>query len=99
MKEEAEGVPRRVKEHPEIVLRLVYGACGTRCDRIRLGLGQVIDAYIEMQHLLLLLGKFRPHRGLISRLGLEREPRSPSGHLSSTQSGSLSFTSQPSSRP
>lgn len=44
MEEQAEGVPRWIKEHPKIVLRLVCGARGTRCDRIRLGLGQVIDA-------------------------------------------------------
>lgn len=35
---------------------------------------KVIDPEVEMQHLLLFPGLFRPHRGLISGLGLEREP-------------------------
>lgn len=72
--EEAERVPRRIKEHPYIVVRLKRCASRPCGDRIRPGLVKVIDSEIEMEHLLLLLGPFGPHGGLVPRLGLEREP-------------------------
>lgn len=71
MKKETQRVSRRIEQHPDIVLRLESGARRPRRDRIRLGLIKVIDPDVEMQHLLLFSGLFRPHWGLKSRLGLE----------------------------
>lgn len=70
---------RRVTQDPDVFLGLELGlglglgpgACRPRRDRIRLGLVEVIDPDIEMQHLLLFPGLFRPHRGPISGLGLK----------------------------
>lgn len=67
-------MPRWIKEHPDIVLRLERGAPRSQRDRKRLGVVKIINTEVEMEHLLLLLGLFRPYGGLISGLGLEREP-------------------------
>lgn len=97
MEEEAERVPRRIKEHPYIVVRLKRGAPCPRRDRMRLGLVEIINPEIEMEHLLLLLGPFGPHGGWYPGSDWNERPVPPSAQPSRTQSGSLHFTSQPSS--
>lgn len=93
--EQAEGVTRRVEVDANVVLWLEVGQCCPNGDRVRYSLIQVVNVNVQVQHLLLFPGSFRPYRGPIVRLGLERQVCPPSGHLSRTQSGSLRLTSHP----
>ena len=73
MDEQAEGVTSRVEVDTNVVLWLKAGRCRSDCDRMRSSLIQVVNANVQVQHLLLLAGLFRPYRGSIVCLGLKRQ--------------------------
>jgi len=69
----------RVEVDANIVLWLEVSQYRSDGDRVRSGLIQVVDSDVQVEHLLLLPGSFRPYRGLIVRLGLERQTHPPLG--------------------
>jgi hypothetical protein len=70
-----------VEVDADIVLRLIFSEGCARCGGVRPGAGEIVDAYFEVHHHLLVSGASGPGRAGVGRLGLERQPHSAAGWL------------------
>jgi len=76
---EAERVPGRVEINANILLGLIISeGCATRSGVCSCAL-EIVDAYLEVHHHLLVSGARGPDRSYVERLGLERQSHSAVG--------------------
>lgn len=69
----------RVEEDPDIILGLkISERCASRCG-VCPGALQIVDAYFQVHHHLLVSGARGPGRSHIGRFGLERQPHAAVG--------------------